>query len=382
MPESTAIPAGVVVALAADRRCRERQRGKCQVSLIVPSGGSLDQEPTTMVPITSLLPSDSPRVGGENVEHVRTLVELGNETPPIVVHRLTMRVIDGMHRLRAAILRGQGTIEVRFFDGRERDVFVLALELNSSHGLPLSQADRTAAAARVVSSHPHWSDRVIASLAGLSAKTVASIRQRSTEDIPQSNGRIGRDGKVRPLNPAHGRRRASQLMSERPDASLREIAREAEVSLGTAQDVRKRLHIGQGPVPPKQRDSERVNDKNRTTPATRKNSQNAVTVPAAGTLSDSLRQLKQDPSLRFSEVGRTVLRLLDAHSIPAATWARLAEIIPIHCSGTIAQVARSCACSWTQFADQIEQRRTRSDLNSNFSPPGQLVSRGENTVRQ
>jgi ParB-like chromosome segregation protein Spo0J len=376
VPESTAIPAGVPVALAADRRCRKRQRGKCQVSLVALAGGSLDQGPTTMVPIASLLPSDSLRLGGENAEHVRTLAELDGATPPLVVHRPTMRVIDGMHRLRAAMLRGQDTIEVRFFDGRERDVFVLALELNSRHGLPLSQADRTAAAARVVSSHPHWSDRVIASLAGLSAKTVASIRQRSTEDIPQLNGRIGHDGKVRPLNPAHGRRRVS------PDASLREIAREAEVSLGTAQDVRKRLHIGQGPVPPKQRDPERVNDKTRATPATRQNSQNAITVPVTGTVSDSLRQLQQDPSLRFSEVGRTVLRLLGAHSIPATTWARLVESIPIHCSGTVARVARRCAFSWTQFADQIEQRRTRSDLNSDFSPPGQLVSRGENTVRQ
>jgi hypothetical protein len=46
---------------------------------------------------------------------------------------------------------------------------------------------------------------VITSLTGLSVKTVASIRQRSTEDIPQLNGRIGHEGKVRQLNTAHGK---------------------------------------------------------------------------------------------------------------------------------------------------------------------------------
>jgi ParB-like chromosome segregation protein Spo0J len=332
---------------------------KCQVSLVAPGGGSLAQGSTAMVPVAALLPSDSPRVKGENVEHVRTLAELDGEIEPIIVHRPTMRVIDGMHRLRAATMRGHDTIEVRFFNGCERDVFVLALELNSRQGLPLSQTDRTAAAARVVRSHSHWSDRMIASLVGLSAKTVASIRQRSTEDIPQLNGRIGRDGKVRPLNTAHGRRRASQLMSERPDASLREIAREAGISLGTVQDVRKRLRIGQGPMPPKQRDAARVNDADRTSPAIR----HIAPVPVAGTLSDSLRQLRQDPSLRFSAVGRTVLRLLGANSIPAATWARLVDCVPAHCSSTVARAARGCAYSWMQFAEQIEQRRARSDPN-------------------
>jgi hypothetical protein len=196
----------VAIALTADRRRRGRRLAvrlgdsdtasmaeyahsaqafhttrRCPVSLVAPGDGSLDQAPTAMVPIASLLPANSPRIEGENAEHVRTLAELDGATPPIIVHRPTMRVIDGMHRLHAT-LRGHDTIDVRFFDGCERDVFVLAVELNSRHGLPLSPADRATAAARVLSSHPHWSDRVITSLTGLSAKTVASIRQRSTQE--------------------------------------------------------------------------------------------------------------------------------------------------------------------------------------------------------
>ena len=70
-----------------------------------------------------------------------------------------MRVIDGTHRLRAALLRGVDVIDVLYFDGPDADAFVLAVELNHTHGLPLSRADRTAAAERIIGSHPDWSDR-------------------------------------------------------------------------------------------------------------------------------------------------------------------------------------------------------------------------------
>lgn len=329
---------------------------KGQRSLVGPRGGSLSQGSTAMVPIASLLPSDSPRVKGEHADHVRMLAELDGELEPIIVHRPTMRVIDGMHRLRAARLCGHDSIAVRFFDGPERDVFVLAIKLNSRHGLPLSELDRTAAATRLIKSHPHWSDRAIAAVVGLSAKTVASIRRRSSAENPQLNGRLGRDGKVRSLNTAHGRRRASQLMSERPDASLREIAREAGISLGTVQDVRKRLRNGKDPVPPNQLAAARANDEDRISPQVQHSSRNVAAMPVVGNWSDSLRQLQQDPSLRFSEVGRAVLRLLRANSISAATWARLIDCVPVHCSGAIARAARGCAQSWMHFAEQIEQR--------------------------
>lgn len=309
---------------------------------------SLHYGPAVIVPIASLLPADSPRTEGEDDEHIRALAQVESDVPPIVVHRPTMRVIDGMHRLRAAVLCGRDTIAVRFSDGDERDLFVLAVELNSRHGLPLSQADRIAAATKVASSHPQLSDRVIARLTGLSAKTVGAIRRRSTEEIPQSNRRVGRDGKVRPLNTTHGRQLAGELMTERPEASLREIAREAGVSLGTAHDVHRRLHLGEDPVPPRQRSAEwDAEGVNRGPAVPTHDSENTVKL---------LRQLRRDPSLRFSETGRAVLRLLDLQSIPPATWTQLVDSIPTHCAEVVAEMARGCANTWLQFAEQVEQR--------------------------
>jgi hypothetical protein len=330
--------------------------GKSQAGLVaVAVARPPENDRPTRVPIVSLRPADSPRVDGESMAHVRALAEMDGEVPPIVVHRRTMRVIDGMHRLRAAILRGQDAIAARFVDGEERELFVLAVELNSGHGLPLSQKDRIAAATRVIGSHPQWSDRMIANLTGLSGKTVAAIRGRSTEETPQLNGRIGRDGKVRPLNVVRGRRMAGELMMQRPDASLREIARETGISVGTAQDVRKRLLQGADLAPRKQRPGQRLGGDADSGPDTRPPADRQRSDQAAETVATLLRQLKQDPSLRFSEIGRKVLRLLDAHSIPAATWEEFRDSIPTHCANAVADVARDCASTWLRFAEQLDR---------------------------
>ena len=205
----------------------------------------------TAVPVLALRPADSPRLNGEDKAHIARLAETETPLPPILVDRRTMRVIDGMHRLMAASLQGRETIDVMFFDGSEADIFLRAVRENVAHGLPLSQADRRAAAERIIASHPHMSDRAIGHSVGLAAKTIATIRKSSSEEIPQSNARVGRDGKVRPLDSGVGRRRAAELLAQQPDASLRDVARGAGISPATVLDVRKRLERGESPVPQK-----------------------------------------------------------------------------------------------------------------------------------
>ena len=114
----------------------------------------LSEYPTTRVKVTDLVLSNWLRVKGENLKHVRVLAEVEDELPPIVVHRATMRVIDGMHRVRAAILSGVAYIEALLFEGAEDEAFLVAVRLNAAHGLPLSRADRVAAAIRIIRSSP------------------------------------------------------------------------------------------------------------------------------------------------------------------------------------------------------------------------------------
>lgn len=309
------------------------------------------------VSISSLVASDSPRLSGENIGHVRALAELDTRLPPIIVHRSMMRVIDGMHRLRAAELRGEDTISVRYFEGDNDEAFMLAVKTNVTHGLPLTPGDRAAAVKRIIRSYPKWSDRAIAAATSLSAKTVATIRRCATEESPQLHTRIGRDGKVRPLDAAEGRKHASQLMAGNPNISLREVARVAGISPGTVRDVRARLRNGKDPVPSRQRSARKKQSE--TAPVKPASEHNVNRVPAqwlAGSRTSILDNLRRDPSLRFNEAGRVVLRLLDAQTMDAWKWKRLADQVPTHCVHAVSAMARECASAWQEFAEELERR--------------------------
>jgi hypothetical protein len=151
--------------------------------------GACEQDAVQSVPAQSLVIGDSLRLEGVNREHTRALAEFDGQLPPILVQRRTMRVIDGIHRLCAARLLGRETIDVRFFDGDEDEAFVVAVRANARHGLPLTLADRTAAAIHIVRTHAEWSDRRIAGLVGISPKTVGAVRLRLSEEIPQTAAR-------------------------------------------------------------------------------------------------------------------------------------------------------------------------------------------------
>jgi ParB-like chromosome segregation protein Spo0J len=317
------------------------------------SGRAAPRE-VTVVAISSLLPADSPRLSGEDTAHTRRLAESTTALPPILVHRATRRVIDGMHRLRAAVLNGRDKIEVEFFDGSEETAFLLAVERNVAHGLPLSLAERRAAAERIIVAHPERSDRAIAASAGLSDKTVAAIRRRSTSENPHLNTRLGRDGRAHPLRVAEGRRRAGEVIAARPDASLREIAKAAGISAGTAQDVRERLRQGKDPVLP-----ERQAASSSGRPVVTDPSPQPVPRLVVEEAKDSLARLqtlKRDPCLRFSEAGRNLLRWLHAQVIGTRNWAEMVDTVPPHSVGAVADLAMECAEAWRDFAEELHRR--------------------------
>jgi ParB-like nuclease domain len=307
------------------------------------------------VSIDLLQPGNSPRLNGVDPQHIQLLAESGGALPPILVHRGTMRVIDGAHRLQAALLKGQKTVDVMFFDGNDDDAFVAAIEANNAHGLPLTLADRQAAAARVLASHPDRSDRWIAAVVGLAVGTVGAIRAHTEPNGRNVTARIGRDGRVRPVSGANGRKLASNVVAEQPDASLREIARVAGVSLGTARDVRERVRRGDDPVPASQAQSAA-----RRLPAGRSHARldtrNAATTRNARDSLALLGKLNADPSLRYSEAGRVLLRWLHSVARAPCKGTDLIDVLPSHCMYPVAQILRHCASQWLKTADQIDPR--------------------------
>ncbi|MET8157834.1 ParB N-terminal domain-containing protein [Sphaerisporangium sp. NPDC005289] len=346
MPAADITTAGEANALA-DRRVTP-----CGMLLSAVANDAGDYE---IMAISALSPGDSPRLSGEDAGHTRLLAESDDDLPPILVHRGTMRVIDGMHRLRAALLRGDEKIKVRLFDGDAETAFVMAVEANTAHGLPLSLADREAAAARIVVSRPQWSDRAIASVTGLSAKTVDTIRRAATPGVPQPLSRIGRDGRVRPLTSAEGRRRACELFTARPDASLRQVAEQAGISLGTARDVRNRMMRGEDPIPPQQR----ARDERREPAGAERRLRRVAAAGRADRPKDPaaiLHQLQRDPSVRFTDSGRTLLRWLNEHTAGVRGWEDLSGTMPSHCAYMIADLACAVAEEWLEFAEHVRRR--------------------------
>ncbi|WP_345961672.1 ParB N-terminal domain-containing protein [Streptomyces sp. BRB040] len=357
-----------------------------------------DLSPVQTVPVEHLLPADSPRTAGENAEHVQVLVQSVAVLPPIIVHRASMRVVDGAHRLRAAVERGDEVVQVRFFEGSARDAFLVAVRENTAHGLPLSMRDRLAAARRILSTHPHWSDRAIAELAGLSPKTMGELRRAAPDEGVQPTVRMGRDGRIRPVDGSAGRLRAARLVTEEPEASLRDVARRAGISPGTVRDVRARLSRGEDPVPGSARRDLAVSESATVPPAAPGSAGSSGSRPlATGTgpvapgrsarraaalthqryvvvgkaaqtvanptdAAELLAVLGKDPSLRYAEQGRLMLRLLSPGALPARLWNDLDATVPDYSVDSVSRLARASAEALTQFADRLERRQDRSPV--------------------
>ncbi|MDX3584204.1 ParB/RepB/Spo0J family partition protein [Streptomyces europaeiscabiei] len=322
------------------------------------------------VPVDLLVIGDTLRLKGPDKDHVNVLAQFEGQLPPILVHGHSMRVVDGLHRLAAAKLLGQATIDVRFFEGDAEEAFVEAVRANSAHGLPLTLADRRAAAIRIIRAHPEWSDRMTAGLVGLSPKTVGAARKRLTEEFPQSTARIGRDGRVRRV-PARGAACETRSMPggdeaeagvpsrvAAPDAPLRDIGEEAGVAISTVHRMRQGLRSGAATIAPA------VAEAAPSAVATPQQGLRLASaskpsgLPAHATVREPARAidiLSKDPSIRFTDSGRSLMRWLNGQAQGLATGERLMAAVPPHCAQVVAEVAGHYAKEWERLTVALQQ---------------------------
>lgn len=324
----------------------------------------IERLPVLAIPLNLLGPGFFLRQSGTDAAHVQLLADAASagELPAILVQKSSMRVIDGMHRIEAARLRDERTIRARAVDCSDEEAFILAVKTNSLHGLPLSRADRISGAKRILAWHRDWSDRAVAAATGLSAKTIAGLRHRSADDVRDISKRLGRDGKRHPISAAEGRKRAAEYLAIHPDASLREVAREADVSLGTVHDVRARLRRGADPMVAARRvatgkpqgqdpvadmaQDQPLPDNTTSLLARRRNS----LPPTWAAISP---KLANDPCIRYTESGRAFLRWMAMHVMHPGEWKEFSETVPPHWAGEIGLIADSVADSWREFADHL-----------------------------
>jgi ParB-like nuclease domain len=331
------------------------------------------------IAINRLKPADSPRLDGENLEHVRLLAAVGTNWPPILVHRQTMRVVDGMHRLRAARLRGMVEIEAVYFDGDDDAAFLRAVEENIAHGLPLSLRDRKAAALRILKKHSDWSDRFIGQVVSLSPKTVGAVRRGASADIPVSSTRVGRDGRHRRLREAGG---VVGVVGAGADpgvekALLRSGGAPRELVVkrllpGPAQfprrDVGQRACNG---LAPDGGDGRAVRAGSMAQAATAvaaaRRGRQARGSSAAADSRAIVQALSRDPSLRLTDPGRELLRRLITRAVEPGDWDALAAAVPPHCADAVAALATAYARAWVELAEQVRQHSRTAASEAAFA---------------
>lgn len=203
--------------------------------------------------------------------------------------------------------------------------------------------EREAMATRLIIKHPERSDRGIAATTGLSAGRIAALRKRAATERDQPTTRVGRDGRVRPLDTSAGRLLAEQLLKARPNASLREVAAEAGISPGTVRDVRNRLDRGEDAVPGRLA---------RLSSVPRRPVANKVG-PALNDGKNAFHALCRDPSLRLQETGRQLLRWLAAQQ--TVDWPAMVKAMPPHTAPLVAALARGYADDWLRLATRLER---------------------------
>jgi ParB-like chromosome segregation protein Spo0J len=305
---------------------------------------SAEHREVAEVSTTSLRTGRSPRVRGIDRRHVAALAEVPESWPPIVVSRRDGSVIDGLHRVAAARQLGLERLCAVFFDGSPDDAYLEFVRCNVGHGLPLTLDERRAAARRILLPHPDLSDRAVASVCGLSPKTVGRLR-RETDEARGAGGtdarltrRVGRDGRQRPVDASAARARIAEELERQPDASLRTIAGAVGVSPETVRTVREKLRSGP----------------ECTTELVGVGEPEDVVTAILARKRHPGTALDRDRAFTDRDDGRQFVDWFEATCIDDADLWQHGSAIPRSRVYEIADEARRRAAVWTRFAEQLE----------------------------
>src|ERR1700761_6922703 len=93
------------VAVTSRIRCERTYESRARTVNAASSSGAAEADilgNSSTVEIARLRTGPAIRADGVDEDHVAVLADMLDDLPPIVVHRPSMRVVDGLHRVRAA----------------------------------------------------------------------------------------------------------------------------------------------------------------------------------------------------------------------------------------------------------------------------------------
>ena len=298
------------------------------------------------------------REAGVNNDHVRRLVGLGGRWPPILVHQDNGLVVDGVHRVVAARVLGLDHIDATLFRGGPDEALIEFVRRNVHHGLPLTLRERKRAAGQVLVVHPEWSDRRIAETCALSPKTVGRLRVSPSEDGGQLDTeiRVGRDDRSRPVNSASVRVRVIEAIRERPGASLRSVAAEVGVSPETVRLVR--MNMGR-PAGSDVTETSAVSEAFAGSEVAAGSEASAASGVSGGRGGGAeVRELGRSAAdvAPASEVAEEFLVWFGRTAVCADDCAYWVDLVGLDCVPEIAEEARRRSVVWRVFAESLETR--------------------------
>jgi ParB-like chromosome segregation protein Spo0J len=299
------------------------------------------------IAINAVQVGPSMRAAGIDPLHVAALAEVAAHWPPIVVNRADSSVVDGHHRIAAARQLGLRELCVTWFDGSAEDAYLEFVRCNVGHGLPLTLAERRQAARQMLRSHAQRSDRAIASVCGVSPTTIARLRKDGPvewagDGTRDAKGRVGLDGRVRPLNGMALRAHIAQELALRPEASLRAIAGTVGASPETVRSVRNELRASTGAA------------KYATMIG-----RDAVSVLDVSPIGTRVPSPSEDRAFTHRDGGQEFVDWFEATSVENLDPRSHLEVVPLSRVYEIADVARSRAEFWSRFANLLETRVRR-----------------------
>jgi transposase-like protein len=140
-------------------------------------------------------------------------------------------------------------------------------------------------------------------------------------------------------------------MVENPQASLREVARQSGIAVGTARSVRRELSNAGNSV---------EGAGMLASPANAEHGIHSATDDPAVIID----MLRRDPALRYTETGRRLLRWLGAHAANIAEGRQLVTGVSPHCASLVNRLARDCAAAWAAIAEEAEHLQSQSTAES------------------
>lgn len=207
--------------------------------------------------------------------------------------------------------------------------------------------ERREMARSILGATPERSDRGIAARCGLSPKTVARIREELVVDgraaAELTVARIGRDGRVRPVDAHAVRARIAEELQRQPHASLRTIARAVGASPETVRSVRNSLG---GDLAARREPS------TETAPL-------ASVIDLPPRVPEPVVSLGGDRACTDRDGGHEFVEWFDATMVARGDVYEHSGTVPLSRVYEVADEARRRAECWLRFADAVEGRVRR-----------------------